>query len=627
MLPASNQFKTVAKSLVKTPCAKLTIDDGTIHTLTDKQLQSFDTERSLCVSDTFTLGSTVSSKLAVKVLTSALNSVIMNGAKVTPYMGYVINGVETFIQQPTYYIDGSTVKNEGLFTSFEAYDSFMEPWMDESISLDYNFDATATPRANVIALAASYDAVTWDYSALPDTGTTPVLIDTTMSVREVIGRIAIAAGCNCMMEPNNTLTFRYPHTIVDEILTTRNYKSSIIDGADTTYVTYLQAGDDENLNQYPSDALVSQNTVRNTGLTLDNTYLVDNETATLQLIFSRFATMTVPAIFSVNYFGYQGHSIDIMGLPYLEPGDLIQFTDTLNNTYNLCPLTVKQSYTGGLTTSIGATTISQENKTQGTMSANISVATSSIKSQVTNLENKMTAIYGTCHTSAGTAAKVVSDLPSFDLYTGVAITVQFEFVNNVANPTLNVNGSGAYPIYANQAALSYPSAYDWKAGQYVGFVFANNAWHIIGANPANFCGFISDGSSGRILQISTNANASGAHTDIGADYIALKTADTQQMRIDQSAITIGNSPNRMVLNSAGVAIEGGASTVTLTSKALTLQQGSNESSKTTLTASQLETPIVQHTQTKFVNVDAPAFTYVMEHRSNGHLSWKAISNS
>ncbi len=53
--------------------------------------------------------------------------------------------------------------------------------------------------------------------------------------------------------------------------------------------------------------------------------------------------------------------------------------------------------------------------------------------------------YGVCTTSAGTAAKVVT-LDDFKLEEGAIIAVKFSNVNTAANPTLNVNGTGAKAI-------------------------------------------------------------------------------------------------------------------------------------------------------------------------------------
>lgn len=61
--------------------------------------------------------------------------------------------------------------------------------------------------------------------------------------------------------------------------------------------------------------------------------------------------------------------------------------------------------------------------------------------------------FGTCSTAAGTAAKVVS-LTSFTLVTGSRITIKFTVTNTAANPTLNVNGTGAKPIVYRGSAIS-----------------------------------------------------------------------------------------------------------------------------------------------------------------------------
>lgn len=61
--------------------------------------------------------------------------------------------------------------------------------------------------------------------------------------------------------------------------------------------------------------------------------------------------------------------------------------------------------------------------------------------------------YGTCSTAAATAAKVVS-CTGFALVTGAEVTVKFTVTNTAANPTLNVNGTGAKAIYYRGAAIS-----------------------------------------------------------------------------------------------------------------------------------------------------------------------------
>lgn len=61
--------------------------------------------------------------------------------------------------------------------------------------------------------------------------------------------------------------------------------------------------------------------------------------------------------------------------------------------------------------------------------------------------------YGTCSTAAGTAAKTVT-LNGFNLATGAKVAVKFTVTNTAANPTLNVNGTGAKSIKYRGAAIS-----------------------------------------------------------------------------------------------------------------------------------------------------------------------------
>ena len=67
--------------------------------------------------------------------------------------------------------------------------------------------------------------------------------------------------------------------------------------------------------------------------------------------------------------------------------------------------------------------------------------------------NAFSTMYGTCSTAAATAAKTVA-CSSYKLVTGATITVKFTVTNTAANPTLNVNSTGAKAIYYRGAAIS-----------------------------------------------------------------------------------------------------------------------------------------------------------------------------
>lgn len=85
--------------------------------------------------------------------------------------------------------------------------------------------------------------------------------------------------------------------------------------------------------------------------------------------------------------------------------------------------------------------------------------------------------YGYCETGAGTAAKVV-DMTGFSLIEGITIHVKFLYANTAANPTLNVNGTGAKGImqYGTTAAGGTAATTGWQAGAIVMFTYDGTNW-------------------------------------------------------------------------------------------------------------------------------------------------------
>lgn len=84
--------------------------------------------------------------------------------------------------------------------------------------------------------------------------------------------------------------------------------------------------------------------------------------------------------------------------------------------------------------------------------------------------------YGTCSTAAATAAKAVA-LTGFDLATGSAVIVRFTVTNTAANPTLNVNSTGAKAIRYSNAAIS---AGQLAANRTYEFVYDGTYWQLVG---------------------------------------------------------------------------------------------------------------------------------------------------
>lgn len=89
--------------------------------------------------------------------------------------------------------------------------------------------------------------------------------------------------------------------------------------------------------------------------------------------------------------------------------------------------------------------------------------------------------YGICSTAATTAAKTVS-CSGFALVTGAEITVKFTITNTASNPTLNVNSTGAKPIYYNGAAIS---AGYLKANKTYSFRYNGTQYDLVGDVDTN----------------------------------------------------------------------------------------------------------------------------------------------
>lgn len=88
-------------------------------------------------------------------------------------------------------------------------------------------------------------------------------------------------------------------------------------------------------------------------------------------------------------------------------------------------------------------------------------------------------LYGVCETSASAAAKNVT-LTDFDaLMDGVTIHVKFTNGNTAANPTLNVNNTGAVPIYRHGTIPPGTSGVDtWAANAMIALTYDGSAWRV-----------------------------------------------------------------------------------------------------------------------------------------------------
>ena len=119
--------------------------------------------------------------------------------------------------------------------------------------------------------------------------------------------------------------------------------------------------------------------------------------------------------------------------------------------------------------------------------------------------------YGTCSTSAATAAKVVS-CTGFTLITGSEITVKFTVTNTASNPTLNVNSTGAKAIYYRGTAITagylaanrtYTFRYNGTQYDLVGDIDTNTTYSLASSSVN---GLMSSADKKKLDGIDTGAN-------------------------------------------------------------------------------------------------------------------------
>lgn len=128
--------------------------------------------------------------------------------------------------------------------------------------------------------------------------------------------------------------------------------------------------------------------------------------------------------------------------------------------------------------------------------------------------------YGICSTAAATAAKTVSftDDQAFTLIQGETIHVRFTNTNTVANPTLNVKGTGAKPIHRiGGTAAGTTVADSWAAGEIVSLTYDTT-------QVSTGCWIINSGHKYTVS--TTSIGSASAGTAIAADDITAYTAGT-----------------------------------------------------------------------------------------------------
>ena len=148
--------------------------------------------------------------------------------------------------------------------------------------------------------------------------------------------------------------------------------------------------------------------------------------------------------------------------------------------------------------------------------------------------------YGSCSTAAAPAAKTVS-LTGFKLVTGAVVFVRCTVTNTAANPTLNVNSTGAKAIQYRNVAVS---AGTLAANRVYAFVYDGSAWELIGDVDTNTTYKTATASVSGLNKLSDATNSSLDTTDgTAATPKAVKTAYDKAVSAASAASTAQSTAN------------------------------------------------------------------------------------
>lgn len=131
---------------------------------------------------------------------------------------------------------------------------------------------------------------------------------------------------------------------------------------------------------------------------------------------------------------------------------------------------------------LGAATISHTHNLATTAESGYMSGADKTKLEATNVA------YGTCATEAATAAKIVtlSGNTNWKLVPGSTVTVKFTYTNTASNPTLNVAGTGAKPIWVNTAVITTSNlAYAGSASRPIKYVYDGTQYVCMGWSGDN----------------------------------------------------------------------------------------------------------------------------------------------
>ena len=172
--------------------------------------------------------------------------------------------------------------------------------------------------------------------------------------------------------------------------------------------------------------------------------------------------------------------------------------------------------------------------------------------------------YATCSTVSGTAAKVatVQGKTGFTLSQGATVCVKFTAASTDAVPTLNVDSTGAKPIYYNGSAVSASSPFRWSANTTVTFVYDGTAWNAVGVQTHYYAtcataaatqdkAVVIEGGTGFVMAIGTQITVrfTESSTYVGQVTVNVNGTGALPIRLNRATLNATTNPLFLTTNS------------------------------------------------------------------------------
>lgn len=168
--------------------------------------------------------------------------------------------------------------------------------------------------------------------------------------------------------------------------------------------------------------------------------------------------------------------------------------------------------------------------------------------------------YATCSTASGTAAKAatVQGKTGFTLSQGATVCVKFTAASTDDVPTLNVDSTGAKPIYYNGSAVSATSPFRWSANTMVTFVYDGTAWNAVGVQTTYYAtcataaatqekAIVVEGGVGFVMTAGTKITVRFTESSTYVGQITANVNGTGAMAIRLNRATVNSTTNPLFL--------------------------------------------------------------------------------